>query len=143
MSGDRAGGRRSFGPEPAGAAQLDLAAIRRAWPQVKETVKERKITTHAFLLEGKPLELKGDELYIVFPADRSFHRGEMEKEDHRKVLEEALEEVLGVAVRSKNQAGGGPGEWGTRTGGTRGGRTPRRIARRARFERAGESRCVR
>lgn len=84
---------------PADAAQLDLTAIRRAWPQVKEKVKERKITTHAFLLEGKPLEFRGGELYIAFPADRSFHRGELEKEDHRKVLEGALEEVLGVAVK--------------------------------------------
>jgi DNA polymerase-3 subunit gamma/tau len=92
-----------FGPSPGAVTQLDLAAIRRAWPQVKEAVKERKITTHAFLLEGKPLELKGDELYIVFPADRSFHRGEMEKEDHRNVLEGALEEVLGVAVRVKTR----------------------------------------
>jgi len=105
--------------EPAAAASspgsaavpLDLAAIRRAWPQVKEAVKERKVTTHAFLLEGKPLEFKGGELYIVFPADRSFHRGEMEKEDHRNVLEEALEEVLGVAVSvrtrlDENQASG-------------------------------------
>jgi DNA polymerase III subunit gamma/tau len=80
-------------------AQLDLAAIRRAWPVVKEKVKERKVTTHAFLLEGKPLELAGEELVISFPADRSFHRGEIEKKDHRKVLEEALEEALGIAVR--------------------------------------------
>jgi DNA polymerase-3 subunit gamma/tau len=79
-------------------ALLDMAAIRRAWPQVKERVKEKKITTHAFLLEGKPLDVKGDELTIVFPPDRSFHRGELEKEDHRKVLEEALEEVLGVSM---------------------------------------------
>ncbi len=85
--------------EPEGAPQLDLAAIRRAWPQVKERVKEKKIITHAFLLEGKPLEFKGGELYIVFPADRSFHRGEMEKKDHRKALEGALEDVLGVEVR--------------------------------------------
>ncbi len=86
-------------PAPAaGAAQLDLAAIRRAWPHVKEKVKERKVTTHAFLLEGKPLEFDRGELLIVFPADRSFHQGELDKKDHREVLEAALEEVLGVAV---------------------------------------------
>jgi len=99
-------------PGPGSAAvHLDLAAIRRAWPQVKEAVKERKVTTHAFLLEGKPMEFKDGELYIVFPADRSFHRGEMEKEDHRNVLEGALEEVLGAAIRvrtrlDENQASG-------------------------------------
>jgi DNA polymerase-3 subunit gamma/tau len=89
--------------EQAGAAQLDLAAIRRAWPLVKEKVKERKITTHAFLLEGKPLEFSGDELVIAFPADRSFHRGELEKKGHRQVLEAALEEALGVTVKIRTR----------------------------------------
>lgn len=78
--------------------RLDLATVRRAWPQIKERVKEKKVTTHAFLLEGKPLQLEAGELTIIFPADRSFHQGELEKKDHREVLEEAVEEVLGVKV---------------------------------------------
>ena len=97
-------------PEPSPAttlkgsgAQLDLAAVRKAWPLVKEKVKEKKITTHAFLLEGKPVEFAGGELCIGFPADRSFHRGELEKADHHKVLEEALEEVLGTAVKVRTR----------------------------------------
>jgi DNA polymerase-3 subunit gamma/tau len=81
-----------------GAVPVDLAAVRRAWPQIKERVKEKRITTHAFLLEGKPQEVEDGELVILFPPDRSFHRGELEKEDHRLVLEEALEEVLGVSL---------------------------------------------
>jgi DNA polymerase-3 subunit gamma/tau len=84
-------------------SQLDLAAVRRAWPQIKEQVKEKKVTTHAFLLEGKPLRLEGGELTIVFPPDRSFHRGELEKKDHREVLEEATEEVLGVRVNIRTE----------------------------------------
>lgn len=86
-------------PEDAGVAQLDLAAIRKSWPMVKEKVKERKVTTHAFLLEGKPVEFARGELLVMFPADRSFHRGELEKKDHRDVLEAAMEEALGVAVK--------------------------------------------
>ena len=93
-------------PSPASEAEtatLDLVAIRRAWPQVKDKVKQEKITTHAFLLEGKPLEFEGGELIIAFPADRSFHRGELDKEDHRRVLEEALEDVLGVKVKVRTR----------------------------------------
>lgn len=84
--------------ERQGAVPIDLTAVRRAWPQIKERIKEKRVTTHAFLLEGKPQEVKGGELVILFPPDRSFHRGELEKEDHRLVLEEALEEVLGVGL---------------------------------------------
>ena len=95
---------RPDGEEPSPAADmppglLDLAAIRKAWPLIKDKVKERKITTHAFLLEGKPQEFSDGVLCIAFAADRSFHRGEMEKKNHREVLEAALEEVLGVAVQ--------------------------------------------
>jgi DNA polymerase III subunit gamma/tau len=85
------------------ASRLDLAAVRKAWPLVKDRVKEKKITTHAFLLEGKPIEFAEGELCIAFPADRSFHRGELEKADHRRVLEEALTEVLGAAVRVRTR----------------------------------------
>lgn len=81
---------------------VDLATVRRAWPQIKDRVKDKKITTHAFLLEGKPQEVRGGELVISFPPDRSFHRGEMDKEDHRRVLEEALEEVLGVELKVRS-----------------------------------------
>ena len=84
--------------EQRGAVPVDLAAVRRAWPQIKERVKEKRVTTHAFLLEGKPQEVQGGELVILFPSDRSFHRSELEKEDHRLVLEEALEEALGVGL---------------------------------------------
>ncbi len=83
-------------------APLDLAAVRRAWPRIKEKVKGKKITTHAFLLEGKPHEVQGEELVISFPPGRSFHRGEMEKEDHKRVLEEALAEVLGVEMKVRS-----------------------------------------
>ena len=82
-----------------GAVPVDLAAVRRAWPQIRERVKEKRVTTHAFLLEGKPQEVQNGELVILFPPDRSFHRGELEKDDHRLVLEEALEEVLGVGLK--------------------------------------------
>lgn len=103
---------------PVSPAQLDLTAIRRAWPQVKERVKEKKITTHAFLLEGKPLALEKDGLVIVFPSDRSFHRGELEKKDHHEVLEEALEEVLGVSLNIRTRLEEEPGS-----------ETPKRAAR--------------
>jgi len=95
---EMAGAARKAAAERQSTVPIDLAAVRRAWPQIRERVKEKRITTHAFLLEGKPQEVKGGELVILFPADRSFHRGELEKEDHRLVLEEALEEVLGVGL---------------------------------------------
>jgi len=98
-SGEAPGAVAEAGVEGRGDVRVDLAAVRRVWPQIRERVKEIKVTTHAFLLEGKPQEVRGGELVILFPPDRSFHRGEMEKESHRGVLERALEEILGVGLR--------------------------------------------
>lgn len=96
------------GTRPA-AAGADIATVRRAWPHIKERVKERRVITHALLLEGKPVEVGEGVLVIALPPDRSFHRDELEKEGNRKVLEAALEEVLGVrlGVSVRLEEGGG------------------------------------
>lgn len=85
--------------EEAAGASLDIAVVKRSWPQIRERVKERKITVHALLLEGRPKGVEGGELLVSFPAERSFHRGEMEKDVNKEVLEAALEEVLGVRLK--------------------------------------------
>jgi DNA polymerase-3 subunit gamma/tau len=87
-------------PIPTGT--VDLVALRRAWPRIKERVKEKKITTHAFLLEGKPAAVSDGEVVISFAEGHSFHRGELEKDDHKRVLQEALEEVLGVELNVRS-----------------------------------------
>ncbi|MDI6830781.1 MAG: DNA polymerase III subunit gamma/tau [Actinomycetota bacterium] len=89
---------RPYAEQPAGMP-LDVATVKRSWPQIRERVKERKITVHALLLEGRPAEVEGGELVLSFPPERSFHRGEMEKDANKEVLEAALEEVLGVGLK--------------------------------------------
>ncbi len=81
------------------ASGVDFATIRKSWPRIRERVKEIRVPTHALLLEGKPARLEGDRLVISFPADRSFHHGELSKEGHKSVVERALKEVLGFPLR--------------------------------------------
>ncbi len=77
---------------------VDIQTVRRAWHRIRERVKEKKVVTHAFLLEGRPVAVEGGQLVLAFPQDRSFHQGEMEKDANKTVLEEALLEVLGVRL---------------------------------------------
>lgn len=84
----------SLGP----ASSTDIQTVRRAWHKIREKVKEKRVVTHAFLLEGRPVAVEGDELVLAFPQDRSFHQGEMEKDVNKTVLEEALMEVLGTRL---------------------------------------------
>ena len=83
---------------PAGSEPVNIQAVRRAWPRIREKVKEKRVVTHAFLLEGKPVAVEGGELLLAFPSDRSFHQVEMQKDVNRTILEEALREVLGAEL---------------------------------------------
>lgn len=129
-------------PSPT-ALDVDLAAVKRAWPKVKEKVKEKKVTTHAFLLEGKPAGVREGVLVISFPPERSFHCGELEKSVHRQVVEKALEEVLGAALkveaRLEDVRGGGGGRNAGREEDTREEPVGEKVAERAK-EREGRHR---
>ncbi|MEJ5185768.1 MAG: DNA polymerase III subunit gamma/tau [Candidatus Geothermincolales bacterium] len=98
---------RPSGGAVAGEA-VDIHEVRRAWHRIREKVKEKRVVTHAFLLEGKPMAVEGGELVLAFPHDRSFHQGEMQKDVNRAVLEEALEEVLGARLAVRTVLEDGP-----------------------------------
>lgn len=85
----------------AGAAVLALGDIESNWPRVLEMVRERKRSTHAFLLEGRPFALAGDVLTLVFKAGYSFHRDKVEQVENRGTVEAALASVFQVPLKLK------------------------------------------
>ncbi|WP_442602124.1 DNA polymerase III subunit gamma/tau [Paenibacillus sp. KN14-4R] len=110
--GARAPGRRapsSSGGAAASArsrAQLDRfvsggddAALRMAaskWSQILSVVKERKITVHAWLVDGEPVAYHGDALLVTFRS--VMHRDTTEKPDNKLLIEQAMSEILGEKV---------------------------------------------
>ncbi len=83
------------------AAVLVLGDIESHWPNVLEMVRERKRSTHAFLLEGRPFALAGDVLTLVFKAGYSFHRDKVEQVENRGTVEAALASVFQVPLKLK------------------------------------------
>ncbi|MCR8642558.1 DNA polymerase III subunit gamma/tau [Paenibacillus sp. N1-5-1-14] len=77
----------------------DEAALRAAaskWGQILSVVKERKITVHAWLVDGEPVAYHGDALLVVFRS--VMHRDTTEKPDNKLMIEQAMSEVLGEKV---------------------------------------------
>ncbi|WP_034425343.1 DNA polymerase III subunit gamma/tau [Thermanaerosceptrum fracticalcis] len=74
---------------------VTLAQVREKWPQVMETVKNLKKTVHAFLMVSVPLEVRGQDLTIVFKDGYSFHKEKVEQMENKKIVEGALEKILG------------------------------------------------
>ncbi len=53
---------------------LDLHEVKKYWPQLLGNIKKEDISLHAVLVEGKPIKVVNDKLYISFPPDKNFHR---------------------------------------------------------------------
>ncbi len=53
---------------------LDLHEVKKYWPQLLGNIKKEDISLHAVLVEGKPIKVVNDKVYISFPPDKNFHR---------------------------------------------------------------------
>lgn len=81
---------------------LTLNVIQNKWPEVLDQVRKYKKSTHAFLMEGKPQDLKDHNLYIVFKEGFSFHRDKVDQPENRETIEKALSEIFGTRLTLRN-----------------------------------------
>jgi DNA polymerase-3 subunit gamma/tau len=89
---------------------ITLEEIIIKWPEILENIRQRKKSTHAFLLEGRPQSLDGNTLILVFRKGFSFHRDKVEQAENRSTIQAVLEELTGsrLALRAVlvDEAGG-------------------------------------
>lgn len=79
-----------------------LSTLTAKWPEILEEVKKKKRSTQAFLLEGKPVGIKEDLLYLVFKDGYSFHRDKFNQPENKIVVEGVLEQVFGKKLSLYN-----------------------------------------
>jgi DNA polymerase-3 subunit gamma/tau len=84
--------------KPANNSGITIETIMGKWPEILENVRQRKKSTHAFLLEGKPERLETDTLIIVFRKGFSFHRDKVEQAENRQTVQEAIKQLLGIQL---------------------------------------------
>lgn len=80
-----------------GADQAEFQAVAAKWSQVLSVVKERKITVHAWLVDGEPVSIDGDDLLVVFRS--GMHRETTEKPANKGLIEQVMQEVLGRPLK--------------------------------------------
>jgi DNA polymerase-3 subunit gamma/tau len=85
------------------------------WPQVLEEVRRQKKSTHAFLLESKPWEIKGSDLLLLFKEGYAFHCEKFNQPENKAVVEKAIKKVTGYqlslrSVLEDEQKSSVPGE---------------------------------
>jgi DNA polymerase-3 subunit gamma/tau len=86
----------SSSPSPEG---LTLNDVERAWPQVIELVKAKRMSLSLYLAEAEPAEVEGLVIVLGLPSEFRFHKETLEKDLNKQVIEEAFTQALGKKVR--------------------------------------------
>lgn len=81
---------------------LSIIEIQERWNDVLEQVKKRKKSTQAFLMEGKPFQLQGDTLTILFREGCSFHKDKVSQIENRQTIEDVLMQIFGMSIKLQN-----------------------------------------
>ncbi|MVP02521.1 DNA polymerase III subunit gamma/tau [Paenibacillus lutrae] len=74
----------------------DTRALIGKWTQILATVKERKITVHAWLVDGEPVAFHNDTVLVAFKS--AMHRDTTEKPANKQLIEQVMSEVLGQSA---------------------------------------------
>lgn len=81
---------------------LTIQQIENHWSEVLEQVRRLKKSTHAFLMEGRPADLQGDILVIVFKEGLSFHRDKVNQAENRETIEKVLKNTFNSSLTLKS-----------------------------------------
>ncbi len=82
---------------PGDCASLDNIIAK--WDTVIQNVKKEKLTTSAFLMEGKPVKVDSGKLTVGFEEDFSFHKESCERKESKKLIEKALHDTYNEKLR--------------------------------------------
>ncbi len=83
-------------------AEVTIAEVSSAWPEILKALKKEKIYAHAYLVEGKPMEMKNSVLYIGFMPQHSIHMERAAKKENKDVIEQVIEKWFpGTKVKFK------------------------------------------
>jgi DNA polymerase III subunit gamma/tau len=91
--------RKSRTPRVSSEEGLTLNEVERAWPQVIELVKAKRMSLSLYLAEAEPAEVEGSVIVLGLPSEFRFHKEMLEKDLNKQVIEDAFEKALNKKVR--------------------------------------------
>lgn len=83
------------------AQMVDAEMIRTCWQDILERIKKVRMSAQAFLIEGKPVDVKDGSLILSFPAEYGFHKEKVEQPENKNAIEQVLKEVTGTGLKLK------------------------------------------
>ncbi|QQE81093.1 DNA polymerase III subunit gamma/tau [Alicyclobacillus sp. SO9] len=74
-----------------------LERVQSEWQQILQRVKDERIQTHAWLMNGQPVLATKNAVVVVFSS--RFHRDAVMKPDERTVIEQAFAQAAGISLQ--------------------------------------------
>ncbi|MGB9875183.1 MAG: DNA polymerase III subunit gamma/tau [bacterium] len=87
--------------------EINLDKLKEYWPSVLEKVKQKSVPTYILLSKGSLTDFADGQIILTFDRAFSFHKNMVEKGGNRLLIEEAIEETLGVKYALKCLLGNG------------------------------------
>jgi hypothetical protein len=85
-------------------SSVELSVVEENWLKVLHEVKNTNSSVCALLKSSKPLSVESD--YVVVEVFYAFHKERLESTKTRKIVEQALKDVLGIDLRIKCKVSG-------------------------------------
>jgi len=86
--------------EPENTA-LSIKEVQAKWDKILEVVRKTKIMCYAFFVEAKAVSLENGVLVLQYEENHRFHKERSELPENKKVMEQALEKILGQKIKVK------------------------------------------
>ncbi|MGD1994437.1 MAG: DNA polymerase III subunit gamma/tau [Anaerolineae bacterium] len=83
------------------SGELSLPQVQKRWDDLLGAIRSRNLQLEALLRSGEPVRTEKNTVFISFSYD--FHKGKVAEEGNRRIVEEALEQLLGQKVRIRCQ----------------------------------------
>lgn len=78
---------------------VSMERIYEIWPNLIRVIAAKKMSVALFLKAAQPSQLEDEAILIAFAKENKFNKEALETNDNRKVVEKALEEILGRKLR--------------------------------------------
>ncbi len=80
-------------------AFVDMTRVKDAWPILVKAMAVKKMSISSYLAESEPDSVKGNIISVAFPREHNFHREVLEESHNKCSIEEAISQILDVAVK--------------------------------------------
>ncbi len=80
---------------------LNFNEIKAKWDLILKEIRRKKVSTHAVLMEGKPVKLEENRLIIAFKEGFWFHKDATSKKNNSEFIENVILEATGQKVKLK------------------------------------------